>query len=69
MNPTCPQCSLDDVMTAEDHYECATCGFEWPRERVVQDANGKVLENGDTVTLIKELKLKGAENLKIGTKA
>lgn len=74
---SCPQCTLEDILLANDHYECATCGFEWPREateaadevRVVKDANGNVLQDGDTVTLIKELKLKGSNSLKIGTKA
>ncbi len=77
MSTSCPQCTLDDILTADDHYECAVCGYEWPREaqgggddaRVVKDANGNVLQDGDTVTLIKELKLKGSANLKIGVKA
>lgn len=69
MDNTCPQCTLSDILTADDHYECATCGYEWPRDRVVKDANGSVLQDGDSITLIKELKLKGAANLKIGTKA
>jgi len=65
---TCPQCTLDDVMVGDDNYECATCGFEWPKERVVKDANGNELKDGDTITLIKELKVKGG-GLKIGAKA
>jgi protein PhnA len=77
---TCPVCSLEDVLTHADHFECATCGNEWPREkaaeaapadvaRVVKDANGNVLADGDSVTLIKDLKLRGSsEVLKQGTK-
>ena len=76
----CPVCSLEDVLSHTDHFECATCGHEWPRDepsdvapaevaRVVKDANGNVLVDGDSVTLIKDLKLKGSsEVLKQGTK-
>lgn len=77
---TCPVCTMDDVLEAADHYECATCGHEWPRgahggtsdggpERVVVDANGNPLQDGDAVVLIKDLKLKGSSTtLKGGTK-
>ncbi|HVK88715.1 MAG TPA: zinc ribbon domain-containing protein YjdM [Kofleriaceae bacterium] len=76
----CPICSMEDVLTHADHYECSTCGHEWPREaapevepdagpRVVKDAYGNVLADGDSVTLIKDLKLRGSsEVLKQGTK-
>ncbi len=74
----CPVCTLTDVITAAAHYECVTCGHEWPREagaddvadgpRVVKDANGNVIVSGDDVVLIKELKLKGSSVLKGGTK-
>ncbi len=74
--PTCPACTLDDVLSLPDHWECATCGHEWPKEtapeaaRVVKDANGTPLTEGDTVALIKDLKLgSGAQVLKAGTKA
>ncbi|HEX5063248.1 MAG TPA: zinc ribbon domain-containing protein YjdM [Kofleriaceae bacterium] len=79
-NLACPICSLEDVLSRADRYECATCGHEWPREapvevaevevaRVVKDANGNVLADGDSVTLIKDLKLRGSsEVLKQGTK-
>ncbi len=78
--PACPICSMEDVLTHGDHYECSTCGHEWEREqpeevaeaegpRVVKDAVGNVLADGDTVTLIKDLKLRGSsEVLKQGTK-
>ncbi len=56
-----------------------TCGHEWPREgepeaaegpKVVRDAVGNILSDGDTVVLIKDLKLRGSSQvLKQGTKA
>jgi len=73
---TCPICSMNDILEFPDHYECATCGHEWPSDnipsettRIVKDANGNVLADGDSVTLIKDLKLRGSsEVLKQGTK-
>ena len=72
----CPACSLEDVLSHDDHWECATCGHEWPKQeaaeqaRVVKDANGTVLADGDTVALVKDLRLKGSSQvLKQGTKA
>ncbi len=74
--PTCPACTLDDILIHPERWECATCGHEWPKEaaseaaRVVKDAHGNVLVDGDTVTLIKDLKLRGSSQvLKQGTKA
>jgi protein PhnA len=67
---------MTDVLPHSDHWECATCGHEWPKEeapamaRVVKDANGAVLVDGDSVVLIKDLKLRGGSGvLKGGTKA
>lgn len=67
---------MQDVLSHPDHFECATCGNEWPRQaapeaaRVVKDAHGTPLANGDTVILIKDLKLKGSNDvLKQGSKA
>jgi len=74
--PACPMCEMTDVLEHADHWECVTCGHEWEREsqpdgaRVVKDAFGTVLADGDSVTLIKDLKLKGGSQvLKGGTKA
>lgn len=73
--PACPACSLEEVLSHSDHWECTTCGHEWPKEaaadapRVVKDANGTILADGDTVVLIKDLKLRGSSHvLKQGTK-
>jgi len=73
--PACPACTLDDVLEHPDHWECSTCGHEWPKEeapegpRVVKDAHGNVLAAGDTIALIKDLKLGGSQVLKAGAKA
>lgn len=70
----CPICTMTDVLTAEaGAMECATCGHEWEVDDDgglgdIRDANGTVLQNGDTVVLVKNLPLKGTESLKIGTK-
>lgn len=76
----CPLCTLDEILVLEDHNECVTCGHEWksetpsedeaPVELVVKDAHGNILQNGDTVAMIKDLKLKGtSQTLKTGTKS
>ncbi len=70
---TCPLCTMDDVLDHPEKYECMTCGHEWEKEeqaRVVKDAYGNVLENGDVVQMIKDLKLKGTSKvLKSGMKS
>lgn len=74
--PACPACSLEDVLSLPDHWECNTCGHEWPKEapaeavRVVKDAHGNVLADGDAIVLIKDLPLRGSSGvLKQGSKA
>lgn len=73
--PACPACTLEDVLEHPEKWECATCGHEWAKEeapeaaRVVKDAHGNVLTEGDTVITIKDLKLGGAQVLKAGSKA
>ena len=71
----CPMCEMDDILEHSDRLECVTCGHEWEREaqpasaRIVKDAHGTVLSDGDSVTLIKDLKLKGSSQvIKGGTK-
>lgn len=77
--PACPQCTLENTYPDGDNYVCADCGFEWPMAavadeeedgpRIVKDANGNVLSDGDSVVLIKDLKLKGSSStMKVGTK-
>ena len=74
-------CEMEDVLEHSGHWECVTCGHEWPREavanvadvadgpRVVKDAHGNVLADGDCVILIKDLKLTGSQVLKGGSKS
>ncbi len=75
----CPLCEMTEVLEHPGHIECLTCGHEWtadapadeaPIDRVVKDAHGNVLANGDVVAMIKDLKLKGSSQvLKVGTKS
>jgi protein PhnA len=74
----CPSChSPYGYETGENQYTCPECSFEWTIEEnlaesddnVVLDANGVVLQNGDSVVVIKDLPVKGApKNIKAGTK-
>ena len=74
--PNCPKCKSEYTYEDGDHLVCPECAYEWTveesataEELVVKDANGNVLQDGDTVTIIKDLKVKGSSNpLKIGTK-
>ncbi len=70
----CPQCTLENTYADGALWICADCGFEWsaatPAEPsvVVRDSNGNVLAQGDTVVVIKDLKVKGSSiPLKQGT--
>ena len=72
-------CEMNEVLVHADHFECVTCGHEWPKQaapeapeaaRVVKDAYGNVLADGDIVAMIKDLKLGGTSQvLKVGTKS
>lgn len=75
--PNCPKC--DSEFSYEDGllYICPECAHEWPQvaDEVVddgspiKDSNGNVLQDGDTVTVIKDLKVKGTSSVvKVGTK-
>ena len=73
--PACPECTMEEVISHPEKWECVTCGFEWDKAlevegpRVVKDAYGTVLADGDCVTLIKDLKLGGSSVLKGGSKS
>ncbi|VUD58573.1 hypothetical protein TDB9533_02456 [Thalassocella blandensis] len=74
--PSCPQCQSAYTYEDRDMLVCPECAHEWKagetaqsEEKVVVDANGNVLQDGDSVTVIKQLKVKGSSSaVKIGTK-
>jgi len=76
--PPCPSCGSTYAYEDRGQLICPECGHEWtvdtadadvPEARVWKDANGNVLQDGDTVTLIKDLKVKGSSSvIKVGTK-
>jgi protein PhnA len=76
--PKCPQCGSEYTYEDGILYVCPECAHEWAKdapaesvdqETVVRDAHGNELHDGDTVTVIKDLKLKGSSTVvKVGTK-
>lgn len=76
--PPCPKCGSEFTYTDGGLSICPECGHEWSQDavvesaeagRVVRDSNGNVLADGDTVTVIKDLKIKGSSAVvKVGTK-
>ena len=75
--PACPQCGSEYTYEDGANLVCPECAHEWnPQEAAaaeadaeVRDANGAVLQNGDTVVLVKDLKVKGSSMvIKQGTK-
>ena len=69
-------CEMTEILDHPERWECVPCGHEWDKQvepqaaRVVKDAHGNVLSDGDSVTLIKDLPLRGSSQvLKVGTKA
>ncbi|AJI56110.1 zinc ribbon domain-containing protein YjdM [Francisella philomiragia] len=73
--PLCPKCQSEYAYQDGEMLICPECGYEWlPNESadeqlVVKDSNGNLLVDGDTVTVIKDLKLKGSSQvIKVGTK-
>lgn len=78
MSPPCPRCASENSYFDATLFVCPDCGHEWsPNETggdddahgIVKDANGNILADGDSVVLIKDLKVKGTSTtLKVGTK-
>lgn len=76
--PPCPKCQSAYAYEDRNVLNCPECGHEWPlgdaagagdEGLLVRDANGVALQDGDTVTVIKDLKVKGSSSvLKVGTK-
>lgn len=84
MNSKCPQCASENVYQDMNLWVCPECGHEWvpsaggdsslnassaPIEAGIRDANGNLLSDGDSVIVIKDLKIKGSSSVvKGGTK-
>ncbi len=75
--PKCPSCSSEYTYEDGEMYVCPECAHEWAKaeqesteaDRVVRDAFGNVLNDGDSVIVIKDLKIKGSSSVvKVGTK-
>ena len=76
--PNCPKCKSAFTYQDQLMYVCPECAHEWSMQevpveaekvKVIKDANGNALNDGDTVTVIKDLKVKGTSSaVKVGTK-
>ncbi|WP_336097974.1 zinc ribbon domain-containing protein YjdM [Roseovarius sp. CH_XMU1461] len=77
--PPCPECASAYSYQMDALLICPECGHEWPAETpgtapedvgdIIRDSVGNALADGDTVTVIKDLKLKGSSSvIKVGTK-
>jgi protein PhnA len=76
--PKCPKCGSEFTYEDGNMFVCPECAHEWSKQAatetgsealVVKDAHGSVLQDGDTVTVIKDLKVKGSSAVvKVGTK-
>jgi protein PhnA len=78
--PACPKCNSEYTYEDGDLFICPECAHEWPKnssetttdddQLIVRDANGNILVDGDNVTVVKDLKIKGTSSvIKVGTKA
>lgn len=75
--PNCPKCKSEHTYEDGSMIVCPECAHEWTTDAesvqedvlLVKDANGNILSDGDSVSIIKDLKVKGSSSsLKIGTK-
>ena len=76
--PPCPKCNSEYTYEDGTQLVCPECAHEWSKNapaaaaeevKVWRDANGNVLQDGDSVTVIKDLKIKGSSSVvKVGTK-
>lgn len=76
--PKCPKCGSELTYQNQLMYVCPECAHEWSTEvvaetaeevRVIKDSNGAILKDGDSVTVIKDLKVRGSSSVvKVGTK-
>jgi protein PhnA len=76
--PSCPKCNSEFTYEDGDNYVCPECAHEWSKAssadaddsiKIIRDSNGNILNDGDTITVIKDLKVKGSSLVvKVGTK-
>ena len=77
--PKCTQCGSEYTYEFEGNYICPECAYEWSKkalvedeiddELIVKDAYGNLLKDGDSVTVVKDIKVKGsATAIKVGVK-
>ncbi|WP_263260253.1 zinc ribbon domain-containing protein YjdM [Pseudomonas sp. RIT-PI-S] len=76
--PPCPQCGSEYVYEDANHLVCPECAHEWTADQaaasdddglIVKDSVGNTLQDGDSITVIKDLKVKGTSLVvKVGTK-
>ena len=76
--PNCSKCQSEYTYEDGSLFVCPECAHEWTasaetevesEEKIVKDANGNILSDGDTITVIKDLKVKGSSSVvKMGTK-
>jgi protein PhnA len=76
--PTCPICNSEFTYEDGAMYVCPECANEWSKDalirseegaRIIHDANGNRLSDGDTISVVKDLKVKGSSSVvKVGTK-
>jgi protein PhnA len=76
--PDCPECGSEYTYADGNMYVCPECAHEWSQEaaresddnkNIIKDIHGNVLQDGDTVTVIKDLKVKGSSSVvKVGTR-
>ncbi len=77
--PNCPQCNSEYAYEDRNMYICTECGHEWSASEVsdtnadegliVKDSSGNLLQDGDSISVIKDLKVKGSSLVvKVGTK-
>lgn len=76
--PNCPECNSEYIYEDGALYMCPECAHEWPidateendeAQLIVKDSNGNLLQDGDSITVIKDLKVKGTpQGIKMGTR-
>jgi protein PhnA len=80
-DPNCPKCNSENVYSDGNLWICPECAHEWSiyaseaaaeveeEDHTIRDAHGNALSDGDAVTVVKELKIKGSSSVvKVGTK-